>query len=300
MRRRAWFVAMLLGSLPALGQHYPEVNALLDALFAKDLPSVAKHLPPALQKTLSDLPPPLQAVVAQEFLLAQKWRREGMKITRLETGDPLFVTEREAEDGRQQTEYSLDRRVSDGYQAVLWLRARYSGGFDSAIEIWMRYEEGEWRVFEILPRPVWRVSIDLNDPELAERFIRPAAEPNEAAAVDTLLNYGMACNMYAVRFPEIGFPSSLEILGAMDEEEEGDDSGRKLLAPELTSPPFEKSGYRFTYLVGPGTPASEYTLIARPVEFGKTGKRAFFTDESGVIRYADEDRSPTKYDPPIR
>jgi len=53
----------------------------------------------------------------------------------------------------------------------------------------------------------------------------------------------------------------------------------ELLDSELASG--SKDGYRFN-MVGGG---KSFTVTATPLEFGKTGNRSFFSDETGVVRY---------------
>lgn len=51
----------------------------------------------------------------------------------------------------------------------------------------------------------------------------------------------------------------------------------------------EKSGYRFAVLAA--SPAG-FQLSAEPLEFGKTGRRRFFADETGVIRFSSDAVQP--------
>jgi type IV pilus assembly protein PilA len=53
----------------------------------------------------------------------------------------------------------------------------------------------------------------------------------------------------------------------------------ELLDSELVSG--SKDGYRFNMVVGGGS----FTVTATPLEFGTTGNRSFFSDETGVVRY---------------
>jgi hypothetical protein len=51
--------------------------------------------------------------------------------------------------------------------------------------------------------------------------------------------------------------------------------------------------YRVTYQPGPSNGEgriTHYLLSARPLEFGKTGKRSFVIDDSGEIHSTEEDR----------
>ncbi len=54
----------------------------------------------------------------------------------------------------------------------------------------------------------------------------------------------------------------------------------------------------------PGPPdkaghVATYTVVARPLEYGKAGTMSYFTDESDVIRQTSEDRPATAKDPPL-
>lgn len=54
-------------------------------------------------------------------------------------------------------------------------------------------------------------------------------------------------------------------------------------------------GYSFEYRAN----GAKYVVIARPNKFGNTGRRSFFADESGVIRFTADDRAATLEDRPV-
>ena len=54
-------------------------------------------------------------------------------------------------------------------------------------------------------------------------------------------------------------------------------------------------GYGYEYRADGG----KYVIVARPNKFKNTGRRSFFTDESGVIRFTAEDRAATAQDRPV-
>ena len=67
-----------------------------------------------------------------------------------------------------------------------------------------------------------------------------------------------------------------------------------LLDPVITTPPFMKSGYNFTYTgVGANTPLVagcapgfyKYLATATPAVLGSTGERSFCSDTPGVIHF---------------
>ena len=68
-----------------------------------------------------------------------------------------------------------------------------------------------------------------------------------------------------------------------------------------TATTFTKNGYRFTYTPGAAGfgQIATYTITAQPLEYGVSGLRSFFTDQSAVLRSTDENRVATERDNPI-
>jgi hypothetical protein len=60
-----------------------------------------------------------------------------------------------------------------------------------------------------------------------------------------------------------------------------------------------KSGYSFSYTAGGSTPYQTYTITALPLVVGQTGQRAFFTNQSGVIRADTSGSNATASSTPI-
>ena len=54
-------------------------------------------------------------------------------------------------------------------------------------------------------------------------------------------------------------------------------------------------GYSFEYRAD----GTKYVLVARPNRFGNTGRRSFLADETGVIRFTNDDRAATVEDRPV-
>ncbi len=300
MRRLPWLlVVAVLGVVPAWAQ-YPEVDALLEAFFAKDLATVARHLPPSLEKSLSELPPTDRASIEQELLIAEKMKRERLRAVRGNGGEVLLTVNNPSEPSDQPVEISLEKRLSDGSESVLRLKVHgeeQPGKPDEAFTLWMRFVEGEWRLYEAQFPSGEKINLD--DPGLLDRVSNSRLHANEASALGGLRTLNVAAVTYASTYPDVGFPPSLEVLGG-DDEGEPSSTRSKLVAASLTTAPYEKSGYRFSYRPGGGSPIAAYTIVVRPIDFGTTGKRSFFADESGVIRYTDEAREPTVQDKPLQ
>ena len=120
---------------------------------------------------------------------------------------------------------------------------------------------------------------------------------NEASAVGSLRQYGVGCHSYASAHPNLGFPANLSLLGPA-----GDGLVDVVLAPAGGGNTASKSGYNFTY--NPGAPDASgaidtFSFDARPVAYDRTGKRSFFLDDSGVIRFTTANQAPTAADPVI-
>jgi prepilin-type N-terminal cleavage/methylation domain-containing protein len=120
---------------------------------------------------------------------------------------------------------------------------------------------------------------------------------NEASAVQSLRTIQSAETAYATTFPTVGFSTSLANLG---------DGGTSpcnaiptracLLDNVLTSG--TKSGYIITFTGDTLTPSIGYTINADPIIRRSTGRRSFFTNYPGVIRYNDS-AAATENDPTI-
>lgn len=121
----------------------------------------------------------------------------------------------------------------------------------------------------------------------------------EASAIASLRTINTAEAAYAGIYGT-GYSPSLSTLGPPPEGREPTALDAGLVDPLLAIG--QKSGYTFTY--APGAVDSrgrvmKYTVFARPVKFGETGKRSFYTDETGLMRATGEDRPATVQDPAI-
>ena len=93
------------------------------------------------------------------------------------------------------------------------------------------------------------------------------------------------------------------IAGAEAQYKEGDGKGsygslKQLIdAKMLSADPLDKYGYTFELNVN----GDQFEAVATPREYGKTGKRSFFVDKTGVVRGGDHGGGPaTVADPPTQ
>jgi hypothetical protein len=104
-----------------------------------------------------------------------------------------------------------------------------------------------------------------------------------------------------------GYPSSLSVLGPPGEGEQPGCARADLIEQLLARG--TRAGYSFEFAPGPvlqepsaGCPegVGSFEVVARPIQYGRTGVRSFRVDHHGVIHQTGEDRAATKNDPEIR
>lgn len=119
---------------------------------------------------------------------------------------------------------------------------------------------------------------------------RMAAHESSAAACLRTIN--AAALLYSTTYNN-GYPRSLATLGPPPERSEGNCGKANIIDEILASG--RKSGYVFEYKAGAPFPSSHhqcpagarsYRVVAFPMS-PATGRRSFYTDESGVIRYTE-------------
>ncbi len=111
-------------------------------------------------------------------------------------------------------------------------------------------------------------------------LLRSRIAANEASAVGSLRTINTAEVTYASTYPDQGF-TALANLGGTGTTA----SSTAALVLDNVLALGTKSGYLFTVTPGAGTPISTYSSNAAPITPDQTGKRYFYSDASGVIRY---------------
>jgi type IV pilus assembly protein PilA len=110
-------------------------------------------------------------------------------------------------------------------------------------------------------------------------------EANESSAVQSLRTIQTAETEYATTYPSLGFSTTLAALGGNSSSSCVASSAQAcLIDNQLASG--TKSGYIITWTGDGLTPSVSYNLNADPIVRGSSGRRSFFTDEPGVIRYS--------------
>jgi prepilin-type N-terminal cleavage/methylation domain-containing protein len=116
-------------------------------------------------------------------------------------------------------------------------------------------------------------------------LLRSRIAANEASAVGSLRTVNTAEVTYASTYPANGFASTLSTLGGTGT---SSSSTSALLLDNVlgcATQPCTKSGYTFAIAASGTAPIPTYSSTANPVTVDQTGKRFFYSDASGVIRY---------------
>jgi type IV pilus assembly protein PilA len=130
-------------------------------------------------------------------------------------------------------------------------------------------------------------------------LLRSRMAANEASAVGSIRTINTSAVTYSSTYPAAGYPLSLTVLGGASTGCTASSSTACLLDSVLAGG--TKSGYTFALLGTAGsTPTVGYTVQANPSVIGSSGQRAFFSDQSGVIRYQVTGAASTVSDPALQ
>jgi len=278
------------GSLAMAGDTPRE--ALRSLALAPDIKTVEKHLPNSVCDEIHRLDPDGRQRAEQAVLFGKRMTQQGTAVQVPEDDHALLVLEHE---GWDTLEVKVDHEISDGGEALLALSLVAAGQLHGHMLVWLRLEDGEWRVTE-LQRPGFRSEdIVLDNPRLIASFRDPDLEAKEESAVTTLRTLRWGLTTYKERYPEVGL-SDMTALGPApidtDGGEEPDAEHAGLVDGETAANSFVRDGYTFNYVPG----GAGYSITARPREYHKTGTRSFYADDSGTIRSTSENRGATAAD----
>jgi len=109
---------------------------------------------------------------------------------------------------------------------------------------------------------------------------------NEASAVQSLRTIQSAETAYATTFPSVGFSATLANLGGGGGAACTATPAQACLIDSILAGG-NKSGYVIVWTGDGLTPSVSYNINADPSVRGGTGRRSFFTNYPGVIRYND-------------
>jgi type IV pilus assembly protein PilA len=265
-------------------------QALLEMLLGKTPGAFEKHLPSATQEFVkTDFGAMPMATVAS--MLGQL-QQPGSDLETFETGSTLLRVEEPRNEGS--IELSVEDEIDGGDEAQLRLALHiYRGGramplpFVPTFVCRMMMEEDVWRLNEI--------ALDLRLPlgdagwldEVKQKVEKGTAQAHEMLVLRRMRMLLAAELTYANAYPAVGFTCTASDLAGSDAGHPGPRAAM-LIQDEAASPLADE--YAFVLSDCRGAPAKHFRLAAVP-ENPENGERAFCSDESGKIRFAEDGRA---------
>jgi type IV pilus assembly protein PilA len=291
IRRAALICGLLALSIPSFAGS--ATDALIELALSTDTATFERHLPERLQAALHKAPPQRRQEFLKQLNPHEMLEREGGTVRRAESDANSLVVEDKAK-GRFLV-LTAQQEISDGANAVVIVRGCERKDRCLNFLASMRMESGEWRIVQFATG----AGPQLDDPKLLDEFAKSEQSADESTAVGTMRTYNTAIVVYMTAYPEIGAPLAFSDLGGDTSQSPEPSSSHALLVDPVMACDQSaciKSGYVFRYT---RTGKESYSISARPQQFGTSGTRSFYTDESGVIRVTEEDREPTAKDGPL-
>jgi prepilin-type N-terminal cleavage/methylation domain-containing protein len=115
-------------------------------------------------------------------------------------------------------------------------------------------------------------------------FLSSRMSANESSAVVSVRTVSTAETAYSTLYAAIGYSNALADLGDGGSSNCVASTTQACLIDSLLANG-TKSGYSFTYANDGNTPSVGYTVHADPTARGQTGRRSFFSNQPGEIRY---------------
>jgi hypothetical protein len=284
--RSAAVLLLIVGSISASAYQYgtPE-GALEEMATANDFDTLLKHLPVKVQSSLEKATTATRASILGRLLVRKSIESEGGQLNRNADGRGLELVNRE---GQVMAAVRLKNTFISGTDALVELEIKERTQQWDVAMIEMHYQDDEWRVIR---------AGDWRSADLETEFMPPvdtATEPDQAAAAAELRTLNAALATYSTTFADVGYPASLKALSGRDDQASSQDHA-KLVDESFVQPSPVKDGYEFRYTAD----RKRYQITAMPVVMGND-KKSFFTDETGVVRVASQNRPANASDPPLQ
>jgi hypothetical protein len=257
-------------------------TALSDALSAacrQDAAAFANFLTAENAAAFRALPPPQRTAMMKRFVLLEEPGRvllstgsNGQKIVRCES--PSYTSEM----------HLGETRPHDNL-AFIPMEIPVAGESSRAIKFGLVREGGGWKLLS-----VGLMLLDV--PSMATQWEQADLEAAEDTAIADLRAIAVALATYHRAYGK--WPDILAMLGPAPADGASPDAAG-LLDADLAAG--SKDGYSIRYTVIPATqgapeddPNKEetFSLTSWPMEYGKSGRRSFFLDSSGLLRGADK------------
>ena len=288
-----------ISCVPALGAQQAQSGtspdlALIDALTAackQDGTAFANSLIADNAAAFRLLPPVQRTAMMRRFVLLEEAGRPllsttsaGQKIVRCES--PSFTVEMRL--GQSRVRENL---------AFVPMEIPIAGDEPRKITFGLVRESGNWKLIS-----VGLMMLDVS--AMAQQWAHADLDAAEETAIADLRSIATALDTYRRAYGKL--PDALSALGPAPPNGVSPDAANLLDADLAGS---AKNGYAIRYTITSAAGAQSeqeankteaFFLVSCPAEYGKSGKRSFFLDSSGVLRGADKKGAPaTSADPRI-
>jgi type II secretory pathway pseudopilin PulG len=257
-------------------------TALSDALAAacrQDSPAFANSLTADNATAFRALPGAQRTAMMKRFVLLEEPGRvllstsgNGQKIVRCES--PSFTTEMRLG----------ETRVRENL-AYVPMEIPIPGEDPRKITFGLVREGGSWKLLSV-------GLIMLDVPAMAKQWEQADLDASEDAAIADLRSVASALDTYRRAYGKL--PDTLAVLGPAPPNGVSPEAA-SLLDTDLANG--NKDGYTIRYTITPAAgslpeeeanKAETFSLAASPKDYGKTGRRSFLLDSSGILRGADK------------
>src|SRR5215471_10401411 len=296
-------ISVVFFASPAFAQAASPLGALEELVTAKKVADVIRHYPVAVEQLVNELQENERVGAAKELLVSEKLRQAGYE---LRTSNDLREWTIVDKAGNVRASFTVVNTFISGVDAVILVKQADKHYEDQSVKfLSLRFEAGAWRV-EGYGR--WWRDFDFESEKFIGTLTRDAH--GEAEAQSTLRRISNILAIYRYSNPTLGYPADLEVFfrleQAQSESEQNAEQNREESGNEQVLPAGErrrcshscelglaftenraiKDGYQFRYtLIDPGSwdrGEGRYQLTATPLQFGKTGSRSYFIDQTQV------------------
>ncbi len=267
------------------------LTSALSAACRQDSPAFANSLTAENAAAFRALPGVQRTAMMKRFVLLDEPGRallstgaNGQKIVRCES--PSYTTEMRIG----------ETRVRENL-AFVPMEIPISGDNPRKITFGLVREGGNWKLMSV-------GLILLDVPAMANQWEQADLDASEDTAIVDLRSVAAALDSYRRAYGKL--PDALASLGPAPPNGVSPETA-SLLDADLAAG--NKDGYTIRYSITPAGPdvpeeeankAETFSLSSSPKEYGKSGRRSFFLDSSGILRGADKQGSvATAADPRI-
>jgi hypothetical protein len=263
----------------------------MSAACRQDHAAFATHLTAENAAAFRALPEPQQTALLKRFILLE------------DPGKPLLST---AAQGRTELRCEAAGLVAEMHfgaaevhenLAFVTAEIGQAGEEPRSVRIGFVREGGQWKLLS-----VGLLLLDL--PAMSKQWEEADLQDSENDAIAALAKIAEALDKYQQAFGKL--PEALEQLGPPGEDGASPEHAN-LVAADLAAG--SSGGYSFRYVIVPATIEGDdsdrdktagFALAAKPIEYGKSGRRSFYLDSNGTLRGDDKHGAvATSADPKI-